>query len=355
MLDSIKTYEKYDKDEVSFGIERLAEQVHTSWDQTRKISVPASMKKVQNVVLVGMGGSGIGAEIVSAALSRELRVPVTTVHDYQLPSFVSSKTLVILTSFSGDTEEVLSAAKEAQKKKAKMLVVTSGGKLRAFAKRAGAPFYQFSPKELAARPNLGMGFLVVGMLGLLERVGLVRISNARIGRMVDAMTEVADSCALNVETKDNPAKTVADALKGKPLLFVGSEHLVGSVSAVAYQVNEMAKQYAKFMALPELNHHFFESLSCPDNFFCQFGVLMVKSDHYNKRTRIRYEMTADLFEKLGANVIDYETRGSDQLEEVGEMMQFGSFLAYYLGVQNKSQLTQIPYVDLIKKKMTKEK
>lgn len=355
MLDSIKTYEKYDKHELSFGIERLAEQVHLAWEATRMLKAPAAYKNVQNIVLVGMGGSGLACHLAAEPLRCETKVPVHLVHDYNLPAFVNSKTLVVLVSFSGDTEEVLEAATTAKKKRAKLAVVTSGGALGRFAKKEKAFSYIFQPGELAKLPNLGVGFMFAGVLGLLERTGHAKVSGARIGRVLEAMTDVAESCAINVETENNPAKTVADELKNKSILFVGSEHLTGSVQTIAHQANETAKQYARFMTLPELNHHFLESLSRPVGFFSKFAVVMVKSDHYHKRTQLRYEMTAKVFEKLGGTVIDYEARGKDRLEEVGEMLQFGSFMTYYLGISNKVDLLQIPYVDLIKKKMAKEK
>lgn len=355
MLDSIKTYEKYDKHELSFGIERLAEQVHLAWEETRSLKSSAAYKNVQNIVLVGMGGSGLAGRLAADSLRGEMKIPVALVHDYNIPAFVNSKTLVVLVSFSGNTEEVIEAAKTAKKKRAKLAVVTSGGKLARFARKEKALSYIFRPGELAKMPNLGIGFMFGGILGLLERTGHAKVSNARIGRMLEAMSDVADSCALNTDAEQNPAKTVAEEVKNKSILVVGSEHLAGSVQTIAHQANETAKQYARFMTLPELNHHFLESLSRPAGFFSKFAVIMVKSDHYHKRNLLRYEMTAKIFEKLGGTVIDYEARGRDRLEEVGEMLQFGSFMTYYLGILNKVDLLQIPYVDLIKKKMAKEK
>lgn len=355
MLDDIKIFEKYDEDEASFGIERLPEQVHAAWNATREITVPASYKKTGEILVVGMGGSGLCGEVIQSALRSEMKKPVTAVHDYELPKFVSSKTLVVIVSFSGETEEVLSVAKEAKRLRSKVLVVTSGGALGKMAKREKWPMYQFTPGELAKRPNLGLGFLFFGCLGLLERCGHMKLSKARMDGVLAAMTDVLESCDINVLEERNPAKTVAKELHGKSLLFVTSGHLTGNGLVLMHQVNELAKQYARAVQLPEMNHHFLESVTRPTGFFAKFSVLMIRSALYHPRTRYRYELTAKALEKIGATVIDYQARGKDALEEMAELLQFGSFLAYYLGILNKVEISQSPYTDHFKKEMAKKK
>lgn len=350
MLNSIKTYETYDKEEVSFGIERIPEQIHLAWVATRELA-SVSGKDIANVLLVGMGGSSLAAHALISVFEREAKIPVSLVHDYQIPAYVNSKTLVVLTSFSGNTEEVLSCAEQAKTKKAKLAVVTSGGKLAAFALKEKALTYLFAPGDLAKTPNLGFGFMFGGTLGLLERYGILKMSQGRIAKMLAAMSDVVDSCAINVDAEANPAKTVAEELHGKPLLLVASEHLAGNVHATSNMINEIAKQFSSWTVLPELNHHLMESLERPSGLFGKFGVLMVRSKLYHARTQLRYELTAELFEKFGATVIDYEARGKDPLEEVGELMQFGSFLTYYLTMLNKVSPTALPYVTYFKKKL----
>lgn len=354
MLDRISTFEKYDSQEVSYYVEHLPEQVHIAWRDTRELTVKKH-KSIQNIVLVGMGGSGVAADLVSMVCKAYGSVPVTVVQDYELPNFVNTKTLVVLISFSGDTEEVLHAATFAKKKRAKIAVVTSGGKLWRFASRHNLDGYRFRAKEMAETPNQGMGLLFMGCVGLLERFGFLKVSKAKVARMIEAMTDVVDSCAINIDTEHNPAKTVAVEAEDRPVLFVGSEHLAAVTKEMAYRVNESAKQYARHASLPELNHHFLESLGRPADVFSRFLVLMVRSDLYHQRNGIRYEMTAEVFENLGATVIDYDAHGGEVLEEIGEMMQFGAFLTYYMGIQNKVDLTEVPYVNLIKQKMSKEK
>lgn len=352
MLDDIKTYEKQDPQEVSYGVEHLPEQIRIAWDGTREISIPAGYKKCQNIVIVGMGGSALGPDIIKHALKASLKVSFEVVRGYELPKYVNSKTLVILSSFSGNTEEVLSAAKDARAKKAKILVIASGGKLKSFAKREKLPHYIFSPGNLAKEPRLGVGFSFAGVLGLLERADFVRLSDRHVRGMTKAMSDVIDTCSLEIPEKQNPAKIVAKELKNKSILLVASEHLLGSAHTTSNQINESAKQYARYVEIPEMNHHLMEGLAFPKDNFKNFGVLMIKSKLYHPRIQKRYGITADVFEKQGGDVIDYEARGKTILEECAELLQFGSFLSYYLGILNGVDLVAIPYVSYFKDKMS---
>ena len=353
LLDQDKTYKPYDKSNIGADIARMHEQVEIAWRETRDIKMPKAYRGVTNVVVVGMGGSHLGPHLAVSAFRDRLRVPVVRVRGYSLPSFVSSKTLVVLSSFSGTTEEVLYAGREAKKRKAKIAVLTAGGKLGAFARRNKFPEYRFNPKELAAQPRLGTGFLMMGFAGLLERAGLLKLSGKDAKAMSDAMQEVTSVTSREVPAKCNPAKFVARALKGRSLLIASSEHLVGNAHVMANQINENAKQLADFVEIPELNHHLMEGLTYPKGLTKKTTVLVLHSELYHERVQKRYDFTAQVFEKQGAKVIEYFAGGRSAIQEAGEVLQFGAFLSYYLGMLNKENPEKIPYVDWFKKKMVK--
>lgn len=352
-LNDIKTYQKYDKQQISSCNELLPQQVTMAWNETSEIKIPASYKKVQNIVFVGMGGSALGAHLIKSVFAQRLSAPFEIVRNYTLPGYVSSKSLVILSSFSGTTEEVLHVAKLAKEKKAKILIITSGGNLSKMMKKDKIPGYVFEPGELAKQPRLGLGFSVVGVLGLLKQAGLLKVTSAEITKMKRAMDDVVDNSALDVHTKNNPAKTVAHALHNKAILVVAAEHLVGNAHVLANQINESGKQYATYMELPELNHHFLEGLDHPKGFFNKFVVLMVQSELYNKRIQKRFDITADIFEEQGGEVVDYIAGGDTAIEECGELIQFSGFVSCYLAMLSKVDPYGIPFVDDLKKRMAK--
>lgn len=353
-LDSPAVYKTYDPADVGFGIERLPDQVRCAWHDTRELSIPKTYAAITSMYLSGMGGSALGSEMLQAVFSDRLKVPVTVVRDYHLPAAANSKSLVVLASFSGTTEETLAAAEEAKERRAKLMVICTGGPLAEFAKRNKIPAYIFAPGDLAKQPRFAGGFLLVGVLGLLERAGLIKIKESELTSMMNCMSEVIDSCAVDVKTADNPAKIIAKAIANKNVLVVSSEHLTGNAHIFSNSINENGKQFATCFNLPELNHHLLEGLKYPRDFTKHGVAVMLRSELYNPRTQKRYDITADLFEKQGLNVVEYRAAGKTHLDEVGEVLQFGSYVAWYLAMENKAVTTDIPYVIELKKRMAKD-
>lgn len=347
-LDSHKTYATLDVSDIRFGIEHLPQQIRTAWHDTREMSFPAAYKKANAIVVLGMGGSTLGPHIIATACGDRLTVPFTIVSDYRVPGCVGAKTLVILSSFSGTTEEVLEAGKQAERAGAMIAVITAGGELVKMAKKKQWPLYQFDPGELARQPRMGVGFSFAGILGMLERLKLCKVTDAEIDRMVIAMGEVIDTCAVDVPAKENPAKTVAKSMKDSTVFLVGAEHLVGVAHMFSNCINESAKQFCTYVALPELNHFLLEGLTFPKSFSTKTVAFMMQSSLYHERTQKRVVLTADSFEQQGLTVVDYETNGAERLEEVGEMLQFASFVAYYMAMQNGVNPEAIPFVDAFK-------
>lgn len=354
-LDQDNLYAKYDSIDIGYATERMPEQFRATWENTRNLKVPVSYKKCDNIVLVGMGGSAIGARMIRSVFYKELKVPFEIVNRYDLPASATRKTLVLISSFSGTTEEVVAAMKEGKKRKLKMAVVTTGGMLARYAKRYNIPFFQFDPGDWRETPRLGVGFTMTAHMAFMEKAGLLKVRKSHIDKLVKAMVEVTDSCALSVKTEENPAKVTATALAKKPLLIVAAEHLEGNAHTMQNHINETAKQMARYVSLPELNHHLLEGLTFPKKAFEKYAVLMLRSDLYHKRTQARFDVTADLFEKLGAEVIDYDCAGKTAVEECGEILQFGAFLSFYLAMLNKVDPKNIPYVDKFKKELGKKK
>lgn len=353
-LDNAKTFAKYDSGDIAFGIEGLTRQIEQALEGAAFVKVSGSQKGVTRVLIAGMGGSSLAGHMIQTSLADKLKVSIELLRGYELPQWVDGKTLVILSSFSGTTEEVLYVAEQARKRCAKIAVVASGGPLAQMAKKQKYTSFIFEPGNLAKEPRLGLGFMMIGTLALLEAYGLIKLTRSEKEMMMQAMSEVVDTCAIDVPAKENPAKEVAQALKGRPVMFVAAQHLVGCAHVLQNQVNETAKQFAVYYELPELNHHLMEGLTYPAGFFKKFVVVLLKSKFYHPSVQKRVPITADVFEKLGAEVVEYEARGSGRLEEAMELLQFGSFTSYYLAMLNRVDPKEIPYVNWFKAELKKK-
>ncbi len=351
ILDDNRVYAQYDPEDTGFGIDRLAEQVRMAWHDAQEVAVPKTHAKAKHILVVGMGGSSLAAHLVQDLFSKKSKIPFSLTRDYVVPAWVNADTLVILSSYSGTTEEVLSAAEDARKKKAKLLVISAGGTLASWAKKHEVPAYAFVPGDLAKQPRLAVGFSFAGILGLLASAKLAPVKEEDIRRSIAAMSEVTDLCANDVAFEENPAKQVAAAIAGKQVLVIGAEHLSGNAHTFANQMNETGKQFAAYFVLPELNHHLLEGFSHPKTFKENTVMLFLHSSLYHPRTRKRFTVTADMAEEVGIAVVDYVARGKDLLEESCEVLQFSSYVSWYLAMMNKELTTLIPYVDAFKKLM----
>src|SRR5438105_7401174 len=171
---------KIDPQNTLGSTELMAKQCETAWQQVNALTVP-KLENIANVVFCGMGASVYGALVLRSLLGRNLPFPTEVISDYFLPDYVGKNSLVVLTSYSGTTEEVLSCAEDAKAKKAKMVVLTKGGPLAEFAKDNNLPAYIFDGKlNLSSTPRLGAGYTILGLIGLLNKTGVIGIEEHEI-------------------------------------------------------------------------------------------------------------------------------------------------------------------------------
>ncbi len=350
MLDKQKTYSAYDPGLVGHAIERMGEQVRAAWRETSTMALPRTYRAARQVVVVGMGGSALGAEVAVHAL-KKLAVPVVYVRDYALPAHVTRESLIVLSSFSGTTEEVLAVADEVVRRKLKAVVMTTGGVLADIAERMHWPIYRFAKDEIAPDGRFAMGHSFAGLLGILHAAGIAPLSDNDVRRMHSAMCDVLDTSAIDVPTSDNPAKTVAHAVVSSSVLVLAAEHLVGNAHVLQNQLHETGRHAARFLALPEADHHALEGDVFPKGAARATTVVMLRSHLYDPRNAARCALTADLLEEKGMTVIDYTASGKDTLEECAEVLQFTSFVAYYLGLLHGVDPMTMPQVTEFKRRL----
>src|SRR5437899_3710204 len=177
VIESVERIRAADPEDMLGRIKELPKQIQGAWQATRAAQLPPAYGDVRNITVIGMGGSAIGGDLAAALLADELKVPMSVHRDYGLPAYVGRDSLVIASSYSGNTEETLSSFEEARKRGAKVLVLTTGGKLAELARASGYPLVTFSYK---ARPRATLGYSLGLVLGALFRMGFVRDLSADI-------------------------------------------------------------------------------------------------------------------------------------------------------------------------------
>ncbi|KKT66590.1 MAG: Bifunctional phosphoglucose/phosphomannose isomerase [Candidatus Woesebacteria bacterium GW2011_GWA2_44_33] len=352
ILDSREEIGKIDAGNVLGSVEELGKQCQHAWEEAGKVVVPDSYRDIDNVVMCGMGGSGLGARVIDSVYSEQLRLPLIQIHEYHLPGFVNQRTLVICSSYSGETEETVANAREAINRKAKWMAIGTGNSLIEMAKQAGAPYYQIDPKyNPSNQPRMAIGYSIVGQMALAAKAGLVELSDEQISEAVAAMDRVKDESGVEIEIERNTAKQFAVKIKDRIVVFAAAEHLVGAAHTVNNQQNENAKNFCVDVQIPELNHHLMEGLKHPLSNPKNLLFVFVNSGLYPERVRRRVELTKEVVENNGIETFILETGSATKLSQAFELIQLGAFANFYLSILYGQNPAPIPWVDYFKTRL----
>lgn len=273
---------------------------------------------IQNIVVTGLGGSGIGGTILSELVQAECTVPIIVNKDYFLPEFVNANSLVIISSYSGNTEETLSAMKQAISKQAQIVCVTSGGKVLEIAKQ-----HQYDTIIIPGGhpPRSCVGYSLIQLFKIVQFNGFIKS---------DLLKQVSDSITLlnkeNTHIKQE-ATTIAKSLVGKiPVIYS-----LGSCEGVAVrfrqQINENSKMLCWHHTFPEMNHNELVGWTERNE---NIAVVTFRTSYDFERTVKRYDICKPLFTKYSASVIDITAKGNSKLEQFMYLINLGDWISCYI-------------------------
>lgn len=329
--------------EVEKSLELFPDQCIEAWNDVAKIQVNKS--DFQNIIICGMGGSRFTPLTIKHLFADRIKLPLEIIDGYHIPAYASEKSLVILSSYSGTTEEIISCGEEAITKSCKVAVVSAGGKLAEMAKEHGWDAYIFSPtNNPSGQPRLGGGYMLMGHAGLLKNYGLLDLTDDEVKSAIEYIRSVSKD--------DSRIGQVLEFMKDKIVYLIASEHLRGFVNGFANQINENAKAISDFRVISELNHHLMEGLANPGYFKEKAGFIFLKSRLYSSRIQERFDLTKEVVEKQGINTIDIELKGLDKLTQVLEGFVISGYSTYYLSKYYGVDPIKIPWVDYFKEKLS---
>lgn len=347
MLDNISFIQRFDKSQMLKSIELLYKQVEFFSSQP-DLKLPASYSQINKIALIGMGGSGLGGEFVRTVFKDKLKIPLIIINDYNIPAWINKNTLVILSSYSGNTEEVLTAAGLAIKKTQKIAGITTGSRLGFWLKRNQKPALiipqKFNPCN---QPRMSLGYSALA----LSKLGLIKVAKKEIREIIKLLNKLNKELSAEVSVNKNQAKQLAQSLKNKIPVIIASEHLQANAHILANQINENAKNFSCYFTLPELNHHLMEGLSFPNNLKTSLCFVFLESVLYFKRNQRRYRLTQELLDKKKVSYFIFQPQSREALLQAFEALSFGSYVSFYLSILNKLDPSLIPVVDWFKKKL----
>ncbi len=339
MLDQADFIARYDKHDALGVIAGMARQLGHDFP------VPAGLEElgeIHQVVLAGMGGSAQPGEFIKTWLGDQLKVPFVVVRDYTLPAFVGPNTLVVASSYSGNTEETLAATAEAQQRGAKIAVVTAGGKLLDMAKAKGYP-HLVVPGGI--QPRMAVLYAVRAWVTLLEGAGLVKGALnelAAAGKWLESQTPDWEP---GVATPHNAAKQIASELVGHPAVVYAGPTLSFAAMKWKIALNENAKHIAFYNYLPEFNHNEFIGWSHPER--SGLKVVELQSNLDLPQIQKRFEVSNRLLSSAFAP-IEVHAVGETKLQQLVWTILLGEYVATYLACLNGIDPTPVDLVEKLK-------
>lgn len=346
MLDDLKYIHQRDGQDALGIAERQWQQLQHSYELKAE---SLKLDDIANIVYAGMGGSALAA-LLSVSWPGH-NIPFEICRQYQIPAYVSNKTLFIASSYSGNTEETLSALAEAENKGAMIVVIASGGKLKEIAESKNYPILLIPKVE---QPRYAVLYNVKALVAFLEAAGLVKEDQAAAS-MHQASNFLKDKVAgwtATVPTKDNPAKKLAEELAGKSVVVYGGPLMAPAAYKWKINLNENAKNVAWYNQFPEFNHN--EMIGWTNQPIQKpYAVVDLRSNLEHPRIQKRFEVTEKLLsgQRPAPNVV--QVQGETILEQLLWSVAYGDFVSIYLALLNNVNPSPVDLVEKFKLELDK--
>lgn len=326
----------------------LPEQCRAAWRSAMDFDLPADFSRAESVLVIGMGGSAIGGDLVSSLLAPEASLPVNVLRGYELPAYVDERTLVIASSNSGNTEETLAAFGQALDSPAMKLVITRGGRLKALADEHGIPAFTF---DLQSQPRAALGFGFLPLLCFMQKLSFISSKSPDVAEAVAVMEKLKGGIDAEVPLDGNPARKLAARLAGQLPVVYGGAHLAEVAHRWKTQFNENSKAWAFFEAFPELNHNAVVGYQFPVELADRIVVIMLRSARLPRPILRRYEVTRQLLERAGVSHEIVDATGDSALSQMLGLVLFGDYVSYYLALEYQVDPTPVEAIDFLKQKL----
>ncbi len=329
----------------------LPDQCLEGWEKGLAWQVPASWGASKNLLVMGMGGSAIGADILQGILADRIPRPVAVNRTYTVPQWVGRDTLALACSYSGNTEETLSAALEAKRRGARLAAITSGGHLAAWARRERFPLLRI---PAGMPPRTAVGYLVFAPLGLLVHLGWAKKGTLPVEQACAGLERfIGSRLGPLVRASSNPAKRIAAVLAGRlPVLYGASGGWEGVTFRWRTQIEENSKSLAFHHLFPEATHNEISGWLEPKSLMKKsMAAIFLTDPAIHPRIRRRMEFTRRIVLSQGAKALNVSVPGRSVMERMLGLVSLGDFVSVYLGLLYRIDPTPVERVEALKKFM----
>ena len=345
------TIEQYDRS----GMRRLLAAFSLQVEHAVRIGREADIVKgpfsPANIVLTGLGGSAIGGDLLRSYLAKDLAVPFVVNRNYTLPEFVDQQTLVIVSSYSGNTEETIAAHLDAARRKARLLCISSDGETARIAARQKQPVITI-PKAFPPRAALGYSFFPT--LIALARMKLIPPKDEEIRETI-ALLKKKSGLYMSLTYK-NPALELAKHLYTKlPIIYSSSDRLDAVNLRWRGQFAENAKVLAFGHVLPEMNHNELVGWKVLRRIMEDMAVVFLTDKDDHERVRLRIGITKDIVSQYAASAVEVQSEGKSLMARMFSLVYLGDWVSFYLAMLNGIDPTPVKVIDYLKNELGKVK
>ncbi|HEV3471986.1 MAG TPA: bifunctional phosphoglucose/phosphomannose isomerase [Actinomycetota bacterium] len=331
-LDDDAALRRLDSEDVLGAVERFAEQCREAWEIGRSATGLPSGDGVENILVLGMGGSGVAGDVTQAVIEPRLPLSFRTIKSYgPIPEWVGRNTLAFAVSYSGSTEETIAALDEVIARGARVVTISSGGPLAETAASHGLAHVAI-PSGL--QPRASLGYLTMPILAVLVRIGLVPDLDADVDESVKVLSEIAARCGRDRPAPDNPAKDLAGRIVNRIPVIAGG-YGVGATAAYRFKcdLNEYGKTPAFWHYLPELDHNEIVGWNrLKDLTHERFVAILLRDEGDGERIDLRFDLTRRLTEGHFADVVEIRSEGTSPLARILSLVLITQLAAIYVGL-----------------------
>jgi glucose/mannose-6-phosphate isomerase len=348
VLDDLEAYKRIDPQGMLDRIRDLPHQCRAAWQEVQTLQLPDDYSDIENVVILGMGGSAIAGDFLRSLVALESPIPVFSHRDYELPLLVDGRTLLIASSYSGNTEEVLSCFERGLGTGAKKVVVTGGGKLLTTARANGVPAFVF---HYESEPRAALGYGIMPLLAIAQKVDIVADKDEDVDEAIAVMLGLATRIDETVPLDSNPAKQLAQRLHQRLPVVYGAGILTQVARRWKGQLNETSKMWCFYEELPEANHNALVGYGLPKEIAAKALVVFLRAPSLHPRILLRYDLTQTALEEAGVESATVDAEGKSPLAQMMSAVLFGDWVSLYLATLNGVEPAPTPPIATLKERL----
>jgi glucose/mannose-6-phosphate isomerase len=349
LLDNLDIIHQIDKSNMLADLVKTPIFCLDAIELAKKISIKFSLKP-KNIVIIGMGGSAIGGEILKDWLHQKIQIPIEVCRDYILPAYVDKDTLIFANSYSGNTEETIKSFLEAKKRQCRIIAITSGGKVGELCRKLDIIQIKI-PSGL--QPRVAIPYLFFPLPIILERIGILSSVETELEETIRIIKKIVAANSPEIITKENMAKKIAIDILGTIPIIYGFRQYSSISYRMKSQFNENSKILCKTGIFPEINHNETVGYEAPLNILNKFSIILIRDSQESPEIKNRIEVTSNLVFGRVKKIIEINAKGSGRLAKMFSVLCLGDFVSVYLALLQNKDPTPVKIIDSIKRELAK--